>query len=100
MLLASSQSFGEGVWAYRPGTSADGAGGLVPLVAAHDLKLVAGVDAALLHGSGRNRTAGFRRAISCHCASATCRYREGEAPLPGDSRPYVLVRGREHAGGI
>jgi len=55
---------------------------------------------ALLHGSGRNRTEGFRRAISCHYASATCRYREGEAPFPGDSRPYVLVRGREHVGCI
>lgn len=26
----------------------------------------------LLHGSGQNRTAGFRRAISCHYASARC----------------------------
>ena len=55
---------------------------------------------ALLHGSGRNRTEGFRRALSCHYARAACRFLEGQAPLPGDSRPYVLVRGRAHAGCI
>lgn len=55
---------------------------------------------ALLHGSGRNRTARFRRAISCHYASAACRFIEGQAPLPGGSRPYILVRGSAHAGGI
>ncbi|XP_062066871.1 phytanoyl-CoA dioxygenase, peroxisomal-like [Lepus europaeus] len=28
----------------------------------------------LIHGSGRNRTQGFRKAISCHYASADCHY--------------------------
>ncbi|XP_005398155.2 PREDICTED: phytanoyl-CoA dioxygenase, peroxisomal [Chinchilla lanigera] len=28
----------------------------------------------LVHGSGRNRTQGFRKAISCHYASANCHY--------------------------
>ena len=53
----------------------------------------------LLHGSGRNRTEGFRRAISCHYASASCRYVEGLSPI-GKGRPYLLVRGREHEGCI
>ncbi len=53
----------------------------------------------LLHGSGRNRTRGFRRAISAHYASAACRYIEGGRPL-ARPRPYTLVRGREHAGAI
>jgi phytanoyl-CoA hydroxylase len=53
----------------------------------------------LLHGSGRNRTEGYRRAISCHYASAACRFLEGMAPI-GEGRPYRLVRGREHAGCI
>jgi ectoine hydroxylase-related dioxygenase (phytanoyl-CoA dioxygenase family) len=53
----------------------------------------------LLHGSGRNRSKSFRRAISCHYASASCRHLDGMAPIPGGgSRPYVLVRGREHPG--
>jgi len=49
----------------------------------------------LLHGSGRNRTAGFRRAISTHYASARCRFIAGAEPL-GNRRPYTLVRGRDH----
>jgi phytanoyl-CoA hydroxylase len=53
----------------------------------------------LLHGSGRNRTAGFRRAISAHYASAACRYLPGTEPRAG-RRPYVLVRGRDQAGCI
>jgi phytanoyl-CoA hydroxylase len=53
----------------------------------------------LLHGSGRNRSEGFRRAISAHYASARCRYVEGQSPI-GKGRPYVLVRGREHPGCI
>ncbi|XP_004691162.1 PREDICTED: phytanoyl-CoA dioxygenase, peroxisomal [Condylura cristata] len=28
----------------------------------------------LIHGSGRNKTQGFRKAISCHFAGATCKY--------------------------
>ena len=53
----------------------------------------------LLHGSGQNRTSGFRRAISAHYASATCRYVEGGAPIE-KGRPHVLVQGREYAGCI
>lgn len=48
----------------------------------------------LLHGSGRNRSSGFRRAISAHYASAACRYQRGAEPL-SKRRPYLLVRGRE-----
>jgi phytanoyl-CoA hydroxylase len=53
----------------------------------------------LLHGSGRNRSDGFRRAISAHYASSACRY------LPGGEgarafRHYKLVRGVEHEGGL
>ncbi len=53
----------------------------------------------LLHGSGRNRTRGFRRAISAHYASATCRYAEGMSPI-GKGRPYTLVKGKEYEGCI
>jgi phytanoyl-CoA hydroxylase len=53
----------------------------------------------LLHGSGRNRTEGFRRAISTHYASAECRFLPG-AESVGEMRPYLSVRGREHAGCI
>ena len=53
----------------------------------------------LLHGSGRNRTDGYRRAISAHYASAACRFMKGMAPLDG-GRPYTLVQGREHEGCI
>jgi phytanoyl-CoA hydroxylase len=49
----------------------------------------------LWHGSGRNRTAGFRRAISAHYASAACRYVPEHPPVES-GRPYVLVQGREH----
>ncbi len=53
----------------------------------------------LLHGSGQNRTEGFRRAISCHYASAACRFLPGHAPVTA-SRPYVVVRGAAHEGCI
>ena len=53
----------------------------------------------LLHGSGRNRSNGFRRAISAHYASAACRYLPGTEPI-AQKRPYTLVRGSVHAGGI
>jgi phytanoyl-CoA hydroxylase len=46
----------------------------------------------LIHGSGRNRTEGFRRAISAHYASLECRW---EWNTPGfEGRPYRIVRGR------
>ncbi len=53
----------------------------------------------LVHGSGRNRTSGYRRAISAHYASAACRFLPNARPIAG-SRPYVLARGREHEGCI
>lgn len=53
----------------------------------------------LIHGSGRNRTQGFRRAISAHYASAECRYLPDAGDLPGRRR-YTLVAGREHPGCI
>lgn len=52
----------------------------------------------LLHGSGRNRSAGTRRAISAHYASPACRFLDDG--LPHGGRPYRLVRGRAHEEGI
>lgn len=52
----------------------------------------------LLHGSGRNRSRSFRRAISAHFASAACAYIEGGGT--SGRRPYRCVRGREYEGGI
>jgi len=52
----------------------------------------------LVHGSGRNRTSGFRRAISTHYASAHCRFLPGLET--GQRRPYLLVRGSEQPGCI
>ena len=52
----------------------------------------------LLHGSGRNRSAGFRRAISAHYASASCRFLDDGIPHGG--RPYTLMRRRAHEDGI
>ncbi|MFQ5514440.1 MAG: phytanoyl-CoA dioxygenase family protein [Myxococcota bacterium] len=52
----------------------------------------------LLHGSGRNRSRGYRRAISTHYASTACRYIH-DAPRFG-GRPYQLVRGRIDPEGI
>ena len=53
----------------------------------------------LLHGSGRNRTSGFRRAISAHYASAECKFIPGGEPIAG-ARPYLLLRGAAHEGAI
>ncbi len=52
----------------------------------------------LLHGSGQNRSEGFRRAISCHYASAACEYLPEQALFP--HRPYLLVKGRDRQNGI
>jgi len=52
----------------------------------------------LLHGSGRNRSDGFRRAISAHYASAACRFLDDG--LPHGGRPYRLIRGQSHPQGI
>lgn len=53
----------------------------------------------LLHGSGRNRSSGFRRAISAHYASAACTFIEGGENMAA-MRYYDLVRGRRHPGCI
>lgn len=53
----------------------------------------------LLHGSGRNRTESFRRAISAHYASAACRYLPG-GEAARKARHYELVRGAEVPGGL
>jgi phytanoyl-CoA hydroxylase len=49
----------------------------------------------LLHGSGRNRTQGFRRAISAHFASLECTWEWNVDQV--FRRRYKVVRG-EHAG--
>ncbi|MFZ5722488.1 MAG: phytanoyl-CoA dioxygenase family protein [Pseudomonadota bacterium] len=53
----------------------------------------------LLHGSGRNRSTGYRRAISAHYAACECRFLPNGEQL-ARVRHYRLVRGRETAGGI
>ena len=35
----------------------------------------------LIHGSGANRTEGFRKAISCHYAASECKFINGEGSL-------------------
>ena len=52
----------------------------------------------LLHGSGRNRSSGYRRAISAHYASAACRFLDDG--LPHGGRPYTLLRGEAPLDGI
>jgi phytanoyl-CoA hydroxylase len=52
----------------------------------------------LLHGSGRNRSQGFRRAISSHFAAADCRFLPG--PHAGAARRYRLIRGAVQPGGL
>ena len=49
----------------------------------------------LLHGSGRNRTQGFRRAISAHYASLDCSWEWTAQQF--NQRKYTVVRG-EHSG--
>ena len=52
----------------------------------------------LVHGSGRNRTDGFRRAISSHYAAAECAYPEGVDQ--GGARRYRLIQGEIQPGGL
>ena len=52
----------------------------------------------ILHGSGRNQSSGFRRAISSHYAAAECAYPEGVDD--GGARRYRLVQGEIQPGGI
>jgi ectoine hydroxylase-related dioxygenase (phytanoyl-CoA dioxygenase family) len=46
----------------------------------------------LLHGSGRNKSRGFRRAISAHFASVECRW---EWTVETQIAKYKIVRGRD-----
>jgi len=52
----------------------------------------------LLHGSGRNQTKGFRRAISSHYAAAECVYPKGVDQ--GGARRYRLIQGEIKRGGL
>ena len=52
----------------------------------------------ILHGSGRNQSMGFRRAISSHYAAAECVYPKGVDQ--GGARRYRLIRGEIKQGGI
>lgn len=52
----------------------------------------------MLHGSGRNRSSGFRRAISSHYAAADCAYMEGANR--GGARRYRLIQGQAQVGGL
>lgn len=52
----------------------------------------------LLHGSGRNRSPGFRRAISSHYAAADCRYLD--ARHRAAARRYRLIRGEAQPDGL
>ena len=55
-------------------------------------------DPLLLHGSGRNRSPGFRRAISSHYAAADCAFPEGVDSSA--ARRYRLVQGEIQPGGL
>lgn len=49
----------------------------------------------VLHGSGRNKTTGFRRAISCHYASTECERVWQNREEDESTRWYRTVRGNE-----
>jgi ectoine hydroxylase-related dioxygenase (phytanoyl-CoA dioxygenase family) len=51
----------------------------------------------LLHGSGRNKTQGFRRAISCHYASTACTRVWEQRAEDEATRLFRTVRGKEPA---
>lgn len=53
----------------------------------------------LIHGSGQNRSQGFRRAISSHYAACECTYNENGRQMAA-IRHYQLVRGKEVDGGL
>ena len=44
----------------------------------------------LIHGSGANRTKGYRKAISCHYASSDCRYIDVKGTLQEDLANEVI----------
>jgi phytanoyl-CoA hydroxylase len=52
----------------------------------------------LLHGSGRNQSDAFRRAISSHYAAAECAYPKGVDS--GGARRYRLIQGEIRPGGL
>ena len=43
----------------------------------------------LIHGSGRNNTPGYRKAISCHYASSHCHYIETTGTMQEDIKKEV-----------
>jgi phytanoyl-CoA hydroxylase len=51
----------------------------------------------LLHGTGRNRTEGYRRVSIAHYASSECKYMENGEQF-AKMRHYTLVRGKEFEG--
>ncbi|XP_078090877.1 phytanoyl-CoA dioxygenase, peroxisomal [Mustelus asterias] len=52
----------------------------------------------LIHGSGRNRTQGFRKAISCHYASSDCYYIDVKGTLQENIEQEILELGRTKYG--
>ncbi|CAF0816886.1 unnamed protein product [Brachionus calyciflorus] len=52
----------------------------------------------LIHGSGANRTDGFRKAISCHYASSDCNYIEVEGTIQEDFKKEVEEIAKKRSG--
>lgn len=52
----------------------------------------------LIHGSGMNRTQGFRKAISCHYAASECDYISVEGTSQGMIEEEVLELARKRLG--
>ncbi|CAD5117938.1 unnamed protein product [Dimorphilus gyrociliatus] len=53
----------------------------------------------LIHGSGSNKTNGFRKAISCHYASSNCEYIDVEGTVQENIAKEVLEIASRRAGG-
>ncbi|CAD5118455.1 unnamed protein product [Dimorphilus gyrociliatus] len=53
----------------------------------------------LVHGSGANKTNGFRKAISCHYASSSCEYIEVDGTLQENIAKEVLDLAEKRIGG-
>ncbi|XP_076729013.1 phytanoyl-CoA dioxygenase, peroxisomal-like [Callospermophilus lateralis] len=52
----------------------------------------------LIHGSGRNRTQGFRKAISCHFVSADCHYIDVKGTSQENIEKEVVETARKYYG--
>ncbi|XP_076688206.1 phytanoyl-CoA dioxygenase, peroxisomal-like isoform X3 [Callospermophilus lateralis] len=52
----------------------------------------------LIHGSGRNRTQGFRKAISCHFISADCHYIDVKGTSQENIEKEVVETARKYYG--